>query len=53
LPYAADADPAMPRAAACWDQHLQKSTILVLCGSHVRAMETILSRQSPLFGRMT
>jgi hypothetical protein len=55
LPYEADADPAMLSALQhAWDQHFQKSnTILVLCGSHVRAMETILSRQSPLFGRMT
>ncbi len=55
LPYAADSDPAMLSALQyAWDQHFQKSElVIVLCGSHVRAMETLLSRQSPLFGRMT
>lgn len=27
--------------------------VIVLCGSQVRTMETLLARQSPLFGRMT
>jgi hypothetical protein len=37
-----------------WDVHFQKSElVIILCGSHVRAMEILLSRQSPLFGRMT
>jgi AAA+ ATPase superfamily predicted ATPase len=55
LPYSADADSAMLSALQyAWDQHFQKSEIaIVLCGSHVRVMETLLSRQSPLFGRMT
>lgn len=55
LPYAADADPAMLSSLQyAWDQYFQKSEIvIVLCGSHVRAMETLMSRQSPLFGRMT
>lgn len=55
IPYLADADPAMLSSLQyAWDQHFQKSeTVIVLCGSHVRAMETLLSRQSPLFGRMT
>jgi len=55
LPYAADADPAMLSSLQyAWDQHFQKSEIvIVLCGSHVRVMETLMSRQSPLFGRMT
>jgi AAA+ ATPase superfamily predicted ATPase len=55
LPYAADADPAMLSSLQyAWDQHFQKSEIvLVLCGSHVRVMETLFARQSPLFGRMT
>lgn len=55
LPYMADADPAMLSSLQnAWDQHFQKSEIvIVLCGSHVRVMETLMSRQSPLFGRMT
>ena len=55
LPYAADADSTMLSALQyTWDQHFQKSEIvLVLCGSHVRVMETLFTRQSPLFGRMT
>lgn len=55
LPYTADADPAMLSALQyAWDQHFQRSDILiVLCGSHVRVMETLFSHQSPLFGRMT
>ena len=55
LPYAAEADPAMLSALQhAWDQHFQNSNlIIILCGSHVRVMETLLSRQSPLFGRMT
>lgn len=55
LPYAAEADPAMLSALQhAWDHHFQNSNIIIiLCGSHVRVMETLLSRQSPLFGRMT
>lgn len=55
LPYAADSDPAMLSALQhAWDQHFQNSKmVIILCGSHVRVMETLLSRQSPLFGRMT
>ena len=55
LPYAAEADPAMLSALQhAWDQHFQQSQIvLVLCGSQVRTMETLLARQSPLFGRMS
>jgi AAA+ ATPase superfamily predicted ATPase len=37
-----------------WDHRFKDSKlILVLCGSHVHTMETLLSHQSPLFGRMT
>lgn len=55
LPYAAEADPAMLSALQhAWDHHFKNSNlILVLCGSQVHTMETLLSHQSPLFGRMT
>ena len=53
--YAADADPAMLSSLQhAWDQLFKSSQlIIVLCGSHVHAMETLQSRQSPLFGRLT
>jgi len=55
LPYAADADPAMLSSLQyAWDQYFQRSKcVIVLCGSHVRTMQTMMSMQSPLFGRMT
>lgn len=55
LPYAAESDPAMLSALQhAWDEHFQDSqTIFILCGSHVRTMETLMTRQSPLFGRVT
>ncbi|HKI53040.1 MAG TPA: ATP-binding protein [Anaerolineales bacterium] len=55
LPYAAEADPAMLSALQhAWDHHFKNSNlILVLCGSQIHTMETLLSHQSPLFGRMT
>lgn len=55
FPYAARSDPAMLSSLQhAWDRHLKSSQlIMVLCGSHVRAMETLQARQSPLFGRLT
>ncbi|NTU80644.1 MAG: ATP-binding protein [Chloroflexales bacterium] len=55
LPYAAESDPAMLSALQhAWDQLFQQSqAVIVICGSHVRTMELLLGRQSPLFGRMT
>jgi len=37
-----------------WDQHFQQSKVRIfLCGSQIHAMESLLTEQSPLFGRMT
>jgi len=53
--YAAEADPAMLSSLQhAWDQSFKSSQlVIVLCGSHVHAMETLQARQSPLFGRLT
>ncbi|NLS77418.1 MAG: ATP-binding protein [Chloroflexi bacterium] len=53
--YAVEADPAMLSSLQhAWDQQFKDAqAILVLCGSHVHAMEALQSRQSPLFGRLT
>jgi AAA+ ATPase superfamily predicted ATPase len=53
--YAVESDPAMLSSLQhAWDQQFKDSqVILVLCGSHVHTMETLQSRQSPLFGRLT
>ncbi len=53
--YAVESDPAMLSSLQhAWDQQLKSSqVVLVLCGSHVHTMETLQSRQSPLFGRLT
>jgi uncharacterized protein len=55
LPYMVEADSAMLSSLQyAWDTHFQHSNVtLVLCGSHIRTMESLLSYQSPLFGRMT
>ncbi len=55
LPYAAEADPAMLSSLQhAWDRLFQPSqTVMVVCGSHVHTMETLLSHGSPLFGRFT
>lgn len=55
LPYAAEADPATLSALQhAWDQYFQHSNlVIVLCGSQVRAMESLQLHQSPLFGRLT
>jgi AAA+ ATPase superfamily predicted ATPase len=55
LPYAAEADPAMLSSLQhAWDRLFQPSqAVMVICGSHVHTMETLLSQGSPLFGRFT
>ena len=53
--YAVESDPAMLSSLQhAWDSSFKESqAILVLCGSHVHTMETLQTRQSPLFGRLT
>lgn len=55
LPYAAESDPATLSALQhAWDAHFQHSNlVIVLCGSQVKAMESLQLHQSPLFGRLT
>ena len=55
LPYAAESDPAMLSSLQhAWDHLFQRSNLVIcLCGSQIRIMETLMMRQSPLFGRMT
>jgi len=55
LPWAIEADPAMLSSLqTAWDERLRDLDLVVaLCGSHVRTMEALLERQSPLFGRLT
>lgn len=55
LPYAVEADPATLSALQqAWDQFFQESqSVIILCGSQVKAMEALQYHQSPLFGRMT
>ena len=55
LPYAVESDPTILSALQhVWDQHFQQSKVRIfLCGSQIHAMESLLTEQSPLFGRMT
>jgi AAA+ ATPase superfamily predicted ATPase len=55
VPYAAESDPAFLSAIQhAWDQEIKNSrSFLLLSGSHVHTMETLLAHGSPLFGRFT
>jgi AAA+ ATPase superfamily predicted ATPase len=55
IPYAVESDSAMLSSLQhAWDHLFKESRmVMVLCGSHVHTMETIQTRQSPLFGRFT
>lgn len=55
LSYASEADPALRSALQhTWDQQLKTpNLIIVLCGSQVKTIATIMPRQSPLFRRST
>ena len=53
--HAAESDSAFLSALQhAWDQHFKSSKIIIiLSGSHVHTMETLLAQGSPLFGRFT
>ena len=55
ITYVADADQsALSALQHAWDQQLKGLNLaVVLSGSHVQAMETLMHGQSPLFGRLT
>ena len=55
VPYPAESDSAFLSALQhAWDQRLKHSKLIViLSGSHVHTMETLLAQGSPLFGRFT
>jgi hypothetical protein len=55
ITHAAESDPAFLSALQhAWDQQLKTlRLVLLLSGSHVHTMETLLAQGSPLFGRFT
>ncbi len=55
FPWAVESDPSLPsRLQSAWDTLFRDSQIcLVLSGSHIAVMESLLRSDAPLFGRMT
>ncbi len=55
FPWAVDSDPSLPsRLQAAWDTLFRDSQVcLVLAGSHIAVMESLLKSDAPLFGRLT
>ena len=55
FPYLADAAPALPSVIQAWWDHQAPETrvTLVLSGSHVSAMNRLVSADQPLYGRRT
>ena len=54
FPYAAASEPALPSLLQnAWDHHLKFSNVcMVLCGSQVGMMESLVHADAPLYGRM-
>lgn len=54
FPYAVASEPALPSILQnAWDHHLKSSSVcMVLYGSHVGMMESLLKVDAPLYGRM-
>lgn len=55
FPWAVESDPSLPsRLQAAWDTLFHDSRVcLVLSGSHIASMESLLRSEAPLFGRLT
>jgi AAA+ ATPase superfamily predicted ATPase len=55
FPWAVDSDPSLPsRLQAAWDSIFRDSQVcLIISGSHIHVMESLLKSDAPLFGRMT
>jgi hypothetical protein len=55
FPWAVTSDPSLPsRLQAAWDTLFRDSQVcLVLAGSHIAVMESLLKSDAPLFGRLT
>ena len=54
FPYAVASEPGLPSVLQnAWDHHLKFSNVcMVLCGSHVGMMDSLLDADAPLYGRM-
>lgn len=55
FPWAVNSDPTLPsRLQAAWETLFRDSQVcLVLSGSHIAVMESLLQSDAPLFGRLT
>ena len=55
FPWAVDSDPSLPsQLQAAWDSLFLDSRVkLIISGSHIATMESLLASDAPLFGRLT
>jgi AAA+ ATPase superfamily predicted ATPase len=55
FPYAVASESALPSLLQnAWDHHLRHSNVcMVLCGSHVGMMESLVKADAPLYGRVS